>query len=61
MKKKSQNSLPSLNAEPFKLWLARMGYERLKEAEDMMASLTFRRVLSILKIYHLNINTFKYE
>ncbi|MBI3290380.1 hypothetical protein HYZ78_03215 [Candidatus Microgenomates bacterium] len=27
-------SIPSPNAEPFKLWLARVGYERVEELED---------------------------
>ena len=27
-------SIPSPNAEPFKLWLARVGYDRIEEAED---------------------------
>lgn len=27
-------SIPSPNAEPFKLWLARVGYERVEEADD---------------------------
>lgn len=27
-------SIPSRQAEPFKLWLARVGYERIEEAED---------------------------
>lgn len=27
-------SVPSPNAEPFKLWLARVGYERLEETVD---------------------------
>src|SRR3990167_9252336 len=27
-------SIPSPNAEPFKLWLARVGYERLEETAD---------------------------
>jgi len=27
-------SIPSKKAEPFKLWLARVGYERVKEIED---------------------------
>ncbi|MEK7168635.1 MAG: BRO family protein [Patescibacteria group bacterium] len=27
-------SIPSSNAEPFKLWLARVGYERIEETED---------------------------
>lgn len=27
-------SIPSPNAEPFKAWLARVGYERIEETED---------------------------
>lgn len=27
-------SIPSPNAEPFKLWLAKVGYERIEETED---------------------------
>src|SRR3990167_6053770 len=27
-------SIPSPNAEPFKLWLASVGYERIEETED---------------------------
>ena len=27
-------SIPSPNAEPFKLWFARVGYERIEETED---------------------------
>lgn len=27
-------SIPSPNAEPFKLWLARVGYERIEETDD---------------------------
>src|SRR3989344_4985421 len=27
-------SIPSRNAEPFKMWLARVGYERVEETED---------------------------
>ena len=27
-------SIPSSKAEPFKLWLAKVGYERIKEIED---------------------------
>src|SRR3990172_446504 len=27
-------SIPSLKAEPFKLWLAKVGYERIEETED---------------------------
>jgi hypothetical protein len=27
-------SIPSPKAEPFKLWLAKIGYERIEETED---------------------------
>jgi DNA-damage-inducible protein D len=27
-------SIPSLNAEPFKQWLAKVGYERIEESQD---------------------------
>jgi len=27
-------SIPSPKAEPFKLWLAKVGYERIEETED---------------------------
>ena len=33
-------SIPSSNAEPFKLWLARVGYERLEETADPELSIT---------------------
>ena len=36
-------SIPSPNAEPFKLWLARVGYERLEETAD--PELTISRAL----------------
>ena len=36
-------SIPSPNAEPFKLWLARVGYERVEEAAD--PEITIRRAL----------------
>jgi len=36
-------SIPSPNAEPFKLWLARVGYERVEEAQD--PELTINRAL----------------
>src|SRR3989339_1073684 len=38
-------SIPSPNAEPFKLWLARVGYERLEETAD--PELTINRALRI--------------
>jgi len=37
-------SIPSPNAEPFKLWLARVGYERVEEAQD--PELTITRALN---------------
>lgn len=37
-------SIPSPNAEPFKLWLARVGYERVEEAQD--PELTINRALT---------------
>jgi hypothetical protein len=37
-------SIPSPNAEPFKLWLARVGYERVEEAQD--PELTINRALN---------------
>ncbi len=36
-------SIPSLKAEPFKLWLARVGYERIEETED--PELSFDRAM----------------
>lgn len=38
-------SIPSPNAEPFKLWLARVGYERLEETAD--PELAINRALKI--------------
>lgn len=36
-------SIPSKNAEPFKLWLAKVGYERIEETED--PELAFERAM----------------
>ena len=36
-------SIPSKNAEPFKVWLARVGYERIEETHD--PELTFERAM----------------
>lgn len=36
-------SIPSPKAEPFKLWLAKVGYERIEETED--PELTFERAM----------------
>lgn len=38
-------SIPSKNAEPFKLWLAQVGYERIEEIED--PELAFDRAMQI--------------
>ena len=38
-------SISSPKAEPFKLWLARVGYERVEEAED--PEKTIQRALSM--------------
>ena len=40
-------SIPSKNAEPFKLWLAKVGYERIQEIQDPEKSLNRARVLKI--------------
>ncbi len=37
-------SIPSPNAEPFKLWLAKIGYERIEETED--PELAFDRAMT---------------
>ncbi|MBT3169322.1 MAG: Bro-N domain-containing protein, partial [Candidatus Cloacimonetes bacterium] len=37
-------SIPSPKAEPFKLWLARVGYERIEETED--PELAFERAMA---------------
>jgi len=37
-------SIPSPKAEPFKRWLARVGYERVKEIEDPELAMKIRRV-----------------
>ncbi|MFH1173278.1 MAG: Bro-N domain-containing protein, partial [bacterium] len=41
-------SIPSLKAEPFKLWLARVGYERIEETEDPEKAIQ-RALLTYLK------------
>ena len=38
-------SIPSPKAEPFKLWLAKVGYERIEETED--PELAFERAMKI--------------
>ncbi len=40
-------SIPSPKAEPFKMWLARVGYERVKEIED--PELAIKRTVTIYK------------
>ena len=44
-------SIPSPNAEPFKRWLARVGYERIKEIEDPELATKRTRMLYKLKEY----------
>jgi hypothetical protein len=44
-------SIPSPKAEPFKLWLARIGYERIKEIEDPELSTKRARELYQAKGY----------
>lgn len=44
-------SIPSPKAEPFKRWLARVGYERVKEIEDPELATKRTRVLYKLKGY----------
>jgi len=41
-------SIPSPNAEPFKLWLAKVGYERLEETADPELAIN-RALLTYLK------------
>ena len=58
-------SIPSPNAEPFKLWLARVGYERLEETADpeiainRQNSITAHRLIS--KIIKLNVRDYAYH
>lgn len=44
-------SIPSPKAEPFKRWLARVGYERVKEIEDPELAMKRTRILYKLKGY----------
>ena len=44
-------SIPSPKAEPFKRWLARVGYERVKEIEDPELATKRTRMLYKLKGY----------
>jgi hypothetical protein len=41
-------SIPSPNAEPFKLWLAKVGYERLEEIEN--PELAAKRMRELYKV-----------
>lgn len=47
-------SIPSPNAEPFKLWLARVGYERVEETEDPELAITRALQTYLKKGYSLN-------
>jgi len=44
-------SIPSLKAEPFKRWLAKVGYERIQEIEDPELATKRTRILYKLKGY----------
>jgi len=44
-------SIPSPNAEPFKRWLAKVGYERIQEIEDPELATKRTRILYKLKGY----------
>jgi hypothetical protein len=44
-------SIPSPNAEPFKLWLARVGYERIEETEDPEKSIQRGMITYLQKGY----------
>ncbi len=47
-------SIPSPNAEPFKLWLARVGYERLEETADPELAINRALKTYLRKGYSLN-------
>ncbi len=47
-------SIPSPNAEPFKLWLARVGYERVEEANDPELAINRALQIYLKKGYSLN-------
>lgn len=45
-------SVPSPKAEPIKLWLARVGYERMQDMADPARSLDRARLLSTNRLCH---------
>ncbi len=45
-------SIPSPKAEPFKLWLAKIGYERIEETEDPELSFTNLKRNPIIQLFH---------
>jgi hypothetical protein len=47
-------SIPSPNAEPFKLWLAKVGYERLEETADPELAITRALKTYLAKGYSLD-------
>jgi hypothetical protein len=47
-------SIPSSKAEPFKLWLARVGYERIEEAEDPEKAIQRAMAMYLKKGYSKN-------
>jgi hypothetical protein len=46
--------VPSPKAEPFKLWLAKVGYERIEEINDPEKALNRSVILSEIKKIYLN-------
>jgi DNA-damage-inducible protein D len=50
-------SIPSLKAEPFKRWLAKVGYERIQEIEDPELATKRTRALYKAKGYNAVINS----
>ncbi len=54
-------SIPSPKAEPFKRWLARVGYERIKEIEDPELATKRTRMLYKLKGYSDGITPSQYK
>ena len=47
-------SIPSPNAEPFKIWLAKVGYERIEETEDPEKSFDRAMETYLRKGYSVN-------
>ena len=52
-------SIPSPNAEPFKIWMAKVGYERIEETED--PELAFDRAMETSKNLIITFVSSKYS